>query len=264
MSISLVDFIRRSRAEARLRQQAERLSLPEESKEPEPKPEPRVYKSKEQRRHEKITCIHPHGYIYKIINTLDNLVYIGSTTSDLKTRFNQHVALSWSPWNNQSICKHILQLNAVNFTIIELGHFENITLRQLHIEEDKHIDAAGTLIYGLNVVHATENCVHGFLRDKCSTCKIKYECAHNRPRRNCIHCKYIDPMSVNCIHIRTKSCCHVCNNCAHCNVLCTPEHQALPSHIQRVIKAAQAAEHTANVAQIIKQAVHRPELFQLE
>jgi hypothetical protein len=230
-----------------------------------PKPtEPRVYKSKSQKKHERTNHIHDHGYIYLIINSFDNLKYIGSTVKLVKCRMWQHELSSWDGQNRQSICRHIRELKGGNFEIVILADIENTTKKQLRVIEEQYIIKHKTMIYGLNVNHASGKCRHGSSHEACSICRVHYLCLHNRLRRSCTNCKYDDPMSVDCIHHRTMSCCHICNRCAHCNVLCTPEHRALPSHVQRVIKATRAAEHKADVAQIIKQAVHRPGLFRLE
>ena len=54
------------------------------------------------------------GRIYKIINSVDDSLYIGSTTLDLKLRFYLHK-------NHSKICKHRLLYKKIN----ELG-IENL------------------------------------------------------------------------------------------------------------------------------------------
>ena len=56
------------------------------------------------------------GKIYKITNTIDNSLYIGSTILDLKIRFSLHK-------NHSKMCKHTLLYKKIN----ELG-FENFKI----------------------------------------------------------------------------------------------------------------------------------------
>jgi hypothetical protein len=156
---------------------------------------------------------------------------------------------------------HIRELGYRHFSWKIIDSKENVTLAQLRELENAYIVKHNSVLRGLNMQYATKDKQYLYLGE---VSRYDERCEHSSFRRVCRSCDEAKPPVSICKHNKIKHMCHKCYRCQFCNVLCTPEHQALPSHAQRAIEAAQAAEHTANVAQIIKQAVHRPELFQLE
>ena len=75
--------------------------------------------------------------IYKIVNDIDNKVYIGSTFNSLTTRFNNHKSYSNQPKNKASLYNHMREIVSDKFRI-EL--IKTIEMVQPEFYEQQEID----------------------------------------------------------------------------------------------------------------------------
>ena len=70
-----------------------------------------------------------YGYIYKIINDINDKIYIGETTRSLEVRFHEHC---FDKRSTSQIHKAIQELGWQHFQIIEI---EKVPLNQLYERE---------------------------------------------------------------------------------------------------------------------------------
>ena len=86
------------------------------------------------------------GKIYKITNTLDDLVYVGSTFCSLEKRWKRHLDSLNTPHQNKSkFYTHVQKLGAENFKIDVLEAVVCDSKRDLELAEAVWIKKIGTL-----------------------------------------------------------------------------------------------------------------------
>ena len=75
--------------------------------------------------------------IYKIVNSIDKLIYVGSTIETLNIRFSKHKSRSKrSP--NIKLYKHFAKLGAEHFKIILIKNYPCAGKTELAIEEERY------------------------------------------------------------------------------------------------------------------------------
>ena len=85
------------------------------------------------------------GRIYKIINSKNDKIYIGSTKRSLQIRFDRHISKSYK--GNTKIAKAMREIGVENFILIlikeyqcnnsqELNKFKNIQINEYNSIED--------------------------------------------------------------------------------------------------------------------------------
>ena len=78
-----------------------------------------------------------HGKIYKIINSIDKLIYVGSTTQPLNRRFTGHkIDAKRSP--NSKLYKHFAKLGVEHFEIKLIKNYPCNNKLELEIEEERY------------------------------------------------------------------------------------------------------------------------------
>ena len=85
-----------------------------------------------------------YGYIYKIVNDINDKVYIGETTRSLETRFNEHC---FDKRSTSQIHKAIQELGWQHFKIIEI---EKVPLSQLYEREKYWVTQYNSYYNGYN------------------------------------------------------------------------------------------------------------------
>jgi GIY-YIG catalytic domain-containing protein len=75
------------------------------------------------------------GKIYKITNTIDNEIYVGSTCKSLQTRFNEHRKTK----RKCKVHKHLESICWVNTSIELIENYPCYTQKELLIREDHYI-----------------------------------------------------------------------------------------------------------------------------
>jgi group I intron endonuclease len=70
------------------------------------------------------------GYVYRITNSKDGMLYIGQTTRTIEKRFKEHVYNANND-NDSKLSKAIRLDKKENFEVVELEQIEGYTLKQL-------------------------------------------------------------------------------------------------------------------------------------
>ena len=86
-----------------------------------------------------------NGKIYKIVNNIDNMIYIGSTTCRLCSRMNVHRVFAKNN-HNANLYRYMRELGITNFTIVLIENYpcsskEHLLRRERHVFDlhDKQI-----------------------------------------------------------------------------------------------------------------------------
>jgi len=158
-----------------------------------------------------------NGKIYKLVNSVDDKVYIGSTCCTLSKRLYCH---------KQAALRILLpaykHLNEIGWRFVRIVLIEDVTAfnkDQLLMREQHYID---TLKPELNknaayVPRYDLDCKHCRARNTCIQCKEITICEHQRYWDQCSMC---EPLI--CTHIKNKKPCNVCkgdkNRCECCAI----------------------------------------------
>jgi hypothetical protein len=152
--------------------------------------------------------------IYKIVNSVNDKIYIGSTTVKLSQRKVKHKSKA-KIYPNRKVYQH---LNSVGWEHVRIVLIENVTCfskEQLLMREDYYINL---LKPSLNSYSAKDTCTHNKRQDRCQDCDGKNICEHNKRQDICRDCKG----SGICIHNKYKHQCKICNVgkhvCDYCNM----------------------------------------------
>lgn len=91
------------------------------------------------------------GYIYKIYNDINDLVYVGQTCRTIQERWDQHLHASQKLKNTNKLYTAMRELGSENFHIIQLEECENQLLNQ---KENYWITFFNSKQNGYNTVNA--------------------------------------------------------------------------------------------------------------
>ena len=78
-----------------------------------------------------------HGKIYKIVNSIDKLIYVGSTIQPLNRRFTGH-KFDAKRYPNSKLYKHFAKLGVDHFEIILIKNYPCNNKLELEIEEERY------------------------------------------------------------------------------------------------------------------------------
>lgn len=95
------------------------------------------------------------GKIYKIINAINNKIYIGQTTKDLNERLRQHISKALQNKDNNHFHSAIRKYGKENF-IIELLE-DNVSIENLLDREEHYIKQFDSVNSGYNMKYRTED-----------------------------------------------------------------------------------------------------------
>ncbi len=206
--------------------------------------------------------------VYKIVNDINDDIYVGSTRNELRKRFFQHKSRSKKYPDMNNLYKFINEVGISHFRIIEIERFEFIDKEYQLKKEQEYIDLYKPL---LNKIDAYSYCPHNKVKNYCVDCggsqicihqKQKYRCVecsgkgiceHNKVKNYCVDCGG----SQICIHQKQKAQCKICkgnNICEHnkrkdyCKIckgsgIC--EHQKRKSTC-KICGGSQICEHNKN------------------
>ena len=121
--------------------------------------------------------------IYKISNSVNSRIYVGSTTYCLKKRLCEHrSSAKVSP--NRKIYAH---LNKIGWHNVSISLIENVPVTQnIKFREDHHIRL---LKPSLNSRNAIDICPHdSYNESSCRLCRGRGICEHGRQRYACKEC----------------------------------------------------------------------------
>ena len=92
------------------------------------------------------------GKIYKLINDVDDYIYIGSTKQPLYKRFDNHKYLSKK--SNAKVYTHMRNVGVEHFKIVLIKEYKCQSREELNKFEDEWIRKFDTVKNGLNSVQA--------------------------------------------------------------------------------------------------------------
>ena len=153
--------------------------------------------------------------IYKLVNDVDNKIYVGSTTQPLHQRFSGHKRASRSK-PNRHVYQHITAIGGFSHVrIIQIEEFKTCENKnQLIAREQHYIDL---LKPELNKRSAYAHCPHNRQKSWCKDCGGSSICSHGKRKSRCKLCKGVSI----CSHDKQKSQCKLCNidkyYCKYCD-----------------------------------------------
>ncbi len=150
--------------------------------------------------------------VYKIVNDIDELVYIGSTIQLLSQRMTEHRKCSKRGKNMKLYC-HMREIGVEHFKIILVKEYTDISKERLRKKEDKYIKRFDSVKNGLNSSYAFGfKCEHNIKRGQCKECGGSQICVHNKIRKTCRECGG----SQICAHNKHKTACKECGGSQIC------------------------------------------------
>ena len=149
--------------------------------------------------------------VYKLINSIDNKIYVGSTTQPLSKRLADHKTSA--KYNRCPVHKH---LNAIGWDTVRIILIETVICYnrdQLNQREQYYIDL---LKPSLNKWSAYVNCPHNRIHCQCLDCHGTSICDHNIQKHTCKECGGANI----CEHKKQKKTCKICNpiHCRYCDI----------------------------------------------
>ena len=142
------------------------------------------------------------GKIYKLVNTTDDQIYVGSTVSPLSKRFYQHKEKA-RIWSTRLVYAHLVPIGWDNVRIILIENYQCASKEELRAREQYYIDF---LRPSLNKLNAINTCPHGRSKCDCKECGGTGICQHNRLRSQCKECGGVSICPHNKIRNRCKEC----------------------------------------------------------
>jgi hypothetical protein len=150
-----------------------------------------------------------NGKIYKLVNSVDDRIYIGSTATELSKRLYQHKSMAHK-YPERKVYKELNTIGWENVRIIEIEAFRCETKNSLLTREQYHMDL---LKPDLNKYASSgQTCIHNKRRPECIPCGGSAICIHNKQRTTCIPCGG----SAICIHNKQRTKCIPCGGSAIC------------------------------------------------
>lgn len=123
--------------------------------------------------------------IYKLVNSVDNLIYVGSTTSTLTKRLSEHKTCA-----NRNPTRRVYQhLNRIGWNNVRIVLVESVSCAnkdELIRAEQFHIDSLRPSLNMVNAVYS--DCNHGKRRRQCVECGGASMCNHGKQRNHCVVC----------------------------------------------------------------------------
>jgi len=128
--------------------------------------------------------------VYKLINSIDDQMYVGCTTRPLSQRKSKHrYEARRNP--NRKVYAHFNTVGWENVRIILVELCPVNTKEQLLAREQHYIDL---LQPTLNSNSSIDNCPHGRAQNRCADCGGSNMCEHGHQKNNCKICnagKYV-------------------------------------------------------------------------
>jgi hypothetical protein len=150
-----------------------------------------------------------NGKVYKLVNNVDDLIYIGSTCQSLAKRKGGHKRMSKSK-PDILVYTHLISIGWDNVRIVLIESVNASNKEELLSREQHYIDIMNP---SLNKRSANSICEHNTRKDRCKKCKGKGICKHNKRTIRCKKCKG----SQICKHSNVKSLCIGCNGVSLCS-----------------------------------------------
>jgi group I intron endonuclease len=155
-----------------------------------------------------------NGKIYKLVNTVDDKIYVGSTTQLLTNRFQNHKYVAKKK-TNRYIYTHLNSIGWANIRIVLIESVFAENKDQLIMREQQYIDL---LKPELNGNSAYTNCPHGREHNNCIQCGGRSICEHNRRKTDCKKCGGGSICEHNRIRSKCKECFPYRHHCYECDI----------------------------------------------
>ena len=169
--------------------------------------------------------------VYKIVNDVDDKVYVGATFQTLAQRMTKH-RLAANQGKTRRLYNHMRAIGIGHFDILLLETTAMpVTKEGLRAIEHTWIVQLDTVKNGLNERYEDPICGHGRRRVQCIECGGSAVCEHRRIRFQCMDCGG----SQTCEHRRIRDKCADCNPCRFCGVADRPLHRQSKTHIRNFI-----------------------------
>ena len=127
--------------------------------------------------------------IYKIINDVDELVYIGSTTCELSKRMAQHRRDMRKAHKTSKLYDHMRANGVEHYKILLIKEYTDISKERLNSREHKYIKRYDSVKNGLNTYEmGGYYCIHNMLKRYCMACNGSSMCSHSKIKRFCKVC----------------------------------------------------------------------------
>jgi predicted GIY-YIG superfamily endonuclease len=147
--------------------------------------------------------------VYKIVNDVDDLIYIGATTQTLSRRMTEHRKKVKNGFDRK-LHNHMRIIGVEHFKILLVREYTDISKEKLRKKEDKYIKKYDSVKNGLNMIYSYGHiCIHNIKRDLCKECGGYSICIHNKLRHRCIECGG----GAICNHNKRREHCKECSNC---------------------------------------------------
>ena len=148
------------------------------------------------------------GKVYKLVNTDDDQIYVGSTCGTLHLRKSKHKSNA-KICPNRPVYRHLNAIGWDNVRIILLQQISCANKDELRAAEQHYIDM---LHPSLNKASAIDTCTHGRIQSQCIDCDGASICQHKRHRASCKDCGG----SSICQHKRHRAHCKNCGGVSIC------------------------------------------------
>jgi len=126
--------------------------------------------------------------VYKIINDVDELIYIGSTSQKISHTMTDHRSCARTGKTGK-LYNHMRDIGIEHFKILSIREYTDISKERLRYKEDKYIKKYNTVLNGLNNNYSFgDRCVHNKIRTRCGECKGSQMCEHNKRKGRCKIC----------------------------------------------------------------------------
>ena len=167
--------------------------------------------------------------VYKLINSVDSKIYVGSTTQPLSKRLMDHK--STAKKSPSFVHKHFNKIGWDKVRIVLIETVNCFNKEQLNQREQHWIDLLkpslnkqSAYVYCPHCkVHSVckdcggaSICIHNIQKHTCKMCKGSHICKHDIQKHTCKICGGADI----CEHKKQKRTCKICNpiHCQYCDI----------------------------------------------
>ena len=156
-----------------------------------------------------------HAKVYKLVNNVDDKIYVGSTCNELSKRKYSHKAMGRRK-TDRYVYQHLNEIGWDNVSIILIEEVISFNKNQLRMREQYYIDLLKPELNSICAVNL--RCPHDRIKYICKNCEGSKICSHNKRKSQCRDC---GGGSI-CSHNKQKSNCKQCNGdkyyCHECEI----------------------------------------------
>ena len=197
------------------------------------------------------------GRVYKLINDVDDKIYVGSTTKSLNKRIAGHRATAKTD-TDRLVYKH---LNAIGWVNVHIELLEECPLDVRTQREQHYIDELKAELNSrgstTECIHGTKKrwlcvacggasmCSHGIKRAVCAPCGGVSICRHGRQIHRCVECKGAGVCEHGAVKYRCKRCGGKDVSTERCGCGSNIQRRSKAKHLKSPKHKRWVAQHTA-------------------